>query len=102
MLQRVSSDCLQRAKQVSINTFADMQCKISLVSQLCVDMKVDGDFGRLGFNPASLSNKIQILEALQSRHFELVLLIFRKLSGSLLSLENTVGNGESMEKRQNV
>jgi hypothetical protein len=27
-------------------------------------MKVDGDFGRLGFNPASLSNKIQILESI--------------------------------------
>jgi hypothetical protein len=45
MLQRVSSDCLQRATQVSINTFADMRCKIPLVCHLCVDMKVDGDFG---------------------------------------------------------
>lgn len=50
-------------------TFADMRCKIPLVCHLCVDMKVDGDFGRLGFNPASLSNKIQILESIAIKAF---------------------------------
>ncbi len=69
MLQRVSSGCLQRATQVSINTIADMRCKIPLACHLRVDMKVDGDFGRLGFNPASLSNKIQILESIAIKAF---------------------------------
>jgi hypothetical protein len=32
-------------------------------------MKVDGDFGRLRFNPASLSSKIQILESIAIKAF---------------------------------
>ncbi len=63
MLQRVSSNCLQRATQASINTLQICDAKFQ-VSHLCVDMKVDGDFDRLGFNPASLSNKIQILASI--------------------------------------
>ncbi len=76
MLQRVSSDCLQRGTQASINTLQICDAKFQ-VSHLCVDMKVDGDFDRLGFDPASLSNKIQMLESIAVKAIQASIVVSR-------------------------
>ncbi|CAN5957541.1 unnamed protein product [Sphagnum jensenii] len=61
MLQRVSSDCLQRATQVSINTIADMRCKIPLACHLRVDMKLQEWLEKHGF-AQSLMNGLNAFE----------------------------------------
>jgi DNA-directed RNA polymerase beta' subunit len=68
MLQRVSVDCLQRAKEQSINTLQICDAKFQL-SHLSVDLEVDGAFDRLEVNPASLSNKVQMLESIAIKAF---------------------------------
>ncbi|CAK9203160.1 unnamed protein product [Sphagnum troendelagicum] len=68
MLQRVSVNCLQRAKEQSINTLQICDAKFQL-SHLSVDLEVDGAFDRLEVNPASLSNKVQMLESIAIKAF---------------------------------